>query len=156
MSKLILPGLIDPHVHLREPGNTQKEDFYTGTAAALAGGYTTIMDMPNNNPPATTLERLEEKISLAKKKIVCDVSFHFGSLGDNLNQFTKVKHKVTGLKLYLNETTGNFLIDKKLLEKIFITWYKNSSKPILLHAEDEAVQYVMKIVQRTGQKVHFC
>lgn len=165
MSKIILPGLIDPHVHLREPGNIQKEDFYTGTAAALAGGYTTIIDMPNNKIPITTFERLNEKITIAKKKIVCDVGFYFGSLGDNLNQFSKVKHKVIGLKLYLNETTGNFLIDKKALERVFIAWFQSSSlhsnrlhaqKPILLHAEDEAVEYIIKIVERARQHVHFC
>lgn len=65
---LILPGLIDPHVHLRDPGQTYKEDFYTGTGAALAGGYTCILDMPNNKVPITTLERLQEKIKLPNQK----------------------------------------------------------------------------------------
>ncbi len=122
MSKLILPGLIDPHVHLRDPGQTWKEDFHTGTSAALAGGFTTILDMPNNKIPIITSKRLNEKIKIAKEKIVCDVGFYFGSLGDNLDQFEKVSKKILGLKLYLNQTTGNFLVDKKMLKKIFIAW----------------------------------
>ena len=85
MTLITLPGLIDPHVHLRDPGQTQKEDFYTGTCAAMAGGFTTILDMPNNKAPITTLERLKEKIKIAQEKIVCDVGFYFvqGALVDN-------------------------------------------------------------------------
>lgn len=154
MATIKLPGLIDPHVHLREPGATQKEDFYTGTSAALAGGYTTILDMPNNKVPITTMERLEEKISLAKAKIVCDVGFHFGSLGDNLDEFAKAQDKVMGLKLYLNETTGNFLIDREKVEAIFQAW--NGVGPILLHAEDDAVAFVIEVVKKTRKKAHFC
>lgn len=158
MSLLILPGLIDPHVHLRDPGQTEKEDFYTGTCAALAGGYTTILDMPNNKTPITTFERLKEKIEIAKKKVVCDVGFYFGSLGDNLEEFGKVSPPagglVFGLKLYLNQTTGNFLVDKNSLARIFSTF--PSSLPILLHAEEKVVEDVLKIVERTDRKVHFC
>lgn len=154
MSKITIPGLIDPHVHLRTPGQEEKEDFYSGTSAALSGGYTTILDMPNNRAPITTKKRLEEKIKIAKQNIVCDVGFYFGSLGDNLDEFAKVQNKVMGLKLYLNETTGNFLINKKILKDIFAKW--NSLKPILLHAEDDAVAYVIEMVRQTGKKVHFC
>lgn len=148
-----LPGLIDLHVHLRTPGQTDKEDFLTGTSAALSGGFTTIFDMPNNKIPITTKERLMEKIAIARKQIVCDVGFYFGSLGDNLSEFEKVKQKVMGLKLYLNETTGNFLIDKKTLSKIFEAW---PSGPILVHAEDDAVAAVIDNVKRTGKHAHFC
>lgn len=164
--KLILPGLIDPHVHLREPGQTQKEDFYTGTSAAIAGGFTTVLDMPNNKIPITTLERLNEKIGIAKEKIVCDIGFYFGSLGDNLEEFSargrsssgrkKVEGLVFGLKLYLNETTGNFLIDKENLERIFKAWAKVANKPILLHAEDDAVSNVIELVEKLRNRVHFC
>lgn len=153
MTRLMLPGLIDPHVHLRDPGQTYKEDFYTGTSAALAGGFTTVLDMPNNKTPITTLEGLEEKIKIAKEKIVCDVGFYFGSMGDNLEEFKKVRGKVKGLKLYLNETTGNFLIDKAKLKKIFTAWIP---APILLHAEDETVEYVIKLVSKIRTKIHFC
>ena len=167
IGKLLLPGLIDPHVHLRDPGQTNKEDFYTGTAAALAGGFTTILDMPNNKIPITTLEILNEKIKIAKEKIVCDVGFHFGSLGDNVNEFEKVKNKVMGLKLYLNKTTGNFLINKHLLKTIFSAWQKTSNttsldsagvlkKPILVHAEDKMLNIVIKLVKKLGNKTHVC
>jgi len=153
MSIIKLPGLIDPHVHLRDPGQTEKEDFFSGTSAALAGGFTTVLDMPNNKIPITTSERLDEKVKTAKEKIVCDIGFYFGSLGDNLDEFKKVKDKVKGLKLYLNETTGNFLIDKQKLQKIFEIW---DGSPILLHAEDDAVEFVIQTVKKTGKRAHFC
>lgn len=157
MAIITLPGLIDLHVHLRTPGQEYKEDFYTGTQAALAGGFTTIIDMPNNKVPITTEERLKEKIRIAKKDTVNNLGFYFGSLGDNLAEFKKVKDRVMGLKLYLNETTGNFLIGKKELADIFVAWHKtNSDKPIMLHAEDDAVAEVIKNVKKTGQKSHFC
>src|SRR3990167_10228084 len=105
MKTLRLPGLVDIHVHLREPGQTYKEDFYTGTLAALAGGYTTVFDMPNNSVPITTAKRLQQKITLAKRKAVCNIGFHFGSLGNNLGEFSKVSKQTFGLKLYLNMTT---------------------------------------------------
>lgn len=152
---ITLPGLIDPHVHFRDPGQTQKEDFYTGTSAALAGGYTTVFDMPNNKVPITTVERLSEKISIASGKIVCDVGFHFGSLGDNLEEFEKVKDLVIGLKLYLNDTTGHFFIERQKLAEIFNAW-NVTRKPILFHAEDDAVAAVIELVRQTGQQAHFC
>lgn len=157
MAKITLPGLIDLHVHLRTPGQEHKEDFISGSKAALAGGFTTIIDMPNNKIPITTKERLQEKIAHAKKSSFCDIGFYFGSLGDNLKEFSKVKQDVYGLKLYLNETTGNFLIDRKKLREIFRAWEKApGDKPILLHAEDDAVAYVINIVKETRQRAHFC
>ena len=169
-NKVIIPGLIDPHVHLRDPGQTHKEDFYTGTSAALAGGYTTILDMPNNRLPITTSEKLERKIKIAKEGIVCDVGFYFGSMGDNLNEFERVKDKVMGLKLYLNETTGNFLLEKGKLESIFLAWNKSGNfsqstslhsgilltKPILVHAEGKKVEEVISVVKKTKIPIHFC
>lgn len=153
MSVLTLPGLIDPHVHLRTPGQEYKEDFLTGTQAAVAGGFTTIVDMPNNKTPITTLARLEEKIAIAEKQTVCNLGFHFGSLGDNISEFDSVKNKVVGLKLYLNETTGNFLIDPGKLEEIFEAW---NGGTILLHAEDDALPAVIQVVKKTGKRAHFC
>ncbi|MDP3988126.1 MAG: amidohydrolase family protein [Candidatus Levybacteria bacterium] len=160
MPKLTLPGLIDPHVHLRDPGQTDKEDFYTGTCAALAGGYTTILDMPNNKTPITNLQSLKEKMEIAKEKIVCDVGFYFGSNGDNLSEFKKVKKYVFGLKLYLNQTTGNFLVNQNSLPHVFSTF--TTTLPILVHAEEKAVEDVIKILEenlpagRQARLVHFC
>ena len=96
---LILPGLIDPHVHLREPGWEYKEDFKTGSQAALAGGFTTIIDMPNNKIPTTTAQRLREKEELAKKKAVCNVRFHMGTTDLNFNEIRKAEPD--SLKIYM-------------------------------------------------------
>ncbi|MEO8785390.1 MAG: amidohydrolase family protein [Candidatus Saccharimonadales bacterium] len=153
-NSIILPGLIDPHVHLRDPGQTHKEDFYSGTAAALAGGYTTILDMPNNAEPITSLERLEAKLASARRQIVCNVGFHFGTLGDNYDQFAKVIDQVTGLKVYMNVTTGNFIIDKDKLIEIYRAW--PGQKPILLHAEDDVSQLVLKTLKAVPTPTHIC
>lgn len=149
-----LPGLIDIHVHLRDPGQTHKENFTTGTKAALAGGFTTVFDMPNNTIPITTLRRLKGKKAKAKKKIVCDIGLYFGTLGDNLDEFNKVKNLVWGLKVYLNQTTGGYVIDKALLKKIFNTWPTNSL--ILFHAEDRVVSDVLTVAAKIKRKIHFC
>ncbi|MDQ5972112.1 MAG: Amidohydro-rel protein [Patescibacteria group bacterium] len=154
MSILTLPGLIDPHVHLRDPGQTHKEDFYSGTSAALAGGYTTVLDMPNNAEPITTLERLEAKIASAKKQTVADIGFNFGTLGDNFDEFTKVIDKVSGLKIYMNVTTGNFKIDANKLIEIYKAW--PGSKTILLHAEDDVSEIVLKTLAAVPKKTHIC
>jgi len=155
MTKTItLPGLIDPHVHLRDPGQTNKEDFLSGTTAALAGGYTTVLDMPNNLEPITSLGRLEAKIKSAKSKTVCDIGFHFGTLGDNFAEFPKVIDKVTGLKVYLNVTTGNFIIDGSKLLDIYRAW--PGEKPILLHAEDDVSDLVFGVLRKTKKMTHIC
>lgn len=154
MSLLSLPGLIDIHVHLRTPGQEEKEDFLTGTQAALSGGFTTILDMPNNKVPITTLQLLEQKIALAQKDIVADVGFYFGSLADNLEEFSRVQGKVFGIKLYLNVTTGNFLIDEEKLTKIYKAWPGN--QPILLHCEGETMPMALKVIKATRKKTHIC
>jgi len=149
-----LPGLIDIHVHLRDPGQTDKEDFFTGTAAALAGGFTTVLDMPNNKTPIFTLKLLKNKIKKAKKKTVCDIGFYAGSLGDNLDELLLMEPYVFGLKLYLNKTTGNYLIDKNKLLKIFSAW--KSNKPILFHAEEDILLTVVEAAKKTAKKIHIC
>ena len=154
MGEITLPGLIDPHVHLRDPGQTHKEDFLTGTSAALAGGFTTVVDMPNNIKPIVSEERLDEKISLARQKAVCDIGFNFGTLGDNFAEFSKIYDKAAGLKVYLNVTTGNFIIDTSKLAEIYQAW--NSTKPIFLHAEDDVSDMVLKTLRKYPKKTHLC
>ena len=150
-----LPGLIDTHVHLREPGATQKEDFETGTMAAIAGGYTCILDMPNNPEPTISLKALRKKIKLAKERIYCDVGFHFGASADSVAYFERVQKKTFGLKIYMNHTTGTLLIeDKKLLEKIFKSW--PSKKVIMVHAEGETLEKAIKLVKKIKKKLHVC
>lgn len=151
---ITLPGLIDIHVHLRTPGQKEKEDFLTGTSAALAGGFTTVLDMPNNKIPITTLDLLEQKMEIAKKNTICDIGFYFGSLGDNLEEFEKIKNLVFGIKLYLNQTTGNFLIDEEKLKAIYNAW--PSDQPILLHCEGETMPMALKVIKATGKKTHIC
>lgn len=149
---ITLPGLIDPHVHLRTPGQEYKEDFLTGTSAALAGGFTTVIDMPNNLQPITTIERLEGKIKTAKEQIVSDIGFYFGSLGENFDQFSVVQDKVLGIKIYLNQTTGGFVVDEKVFENICQSW--PIGKPILVHAEEDVIADIIEIGHKTGQRLH--
>ena len=160
MNKTItLPGLIDPHVHLRDPWQLQKEDFLTGTSAALAGGYVVVMDMPNNEKHIVTEALLDKKIASARSKVVCDIGFHFSALSsDTISEFAKVKDKAVGLKLFITTTTnmdgqkGLNNIDE--LELVFNAWF--ADKPILLHAEDETVVLGIEAARRTGRRTHFC
>jgi carbamoyl-phosphate synthase/aspartate carbamoyltransferase/dihydroorotase len=151
------PGLIDPHVHLRDPGATQKEDFATGSAAAVAGGVTFMIDMPNNVQPCVTIERLEEKIRLADQKGKCDIGFHYGTDGKNLDSFAAAaaNPRVYGLKVYLNHTTGEMLIeDVAVLAEIFKTW--PAEKPILVHAEGMQLAGALTLAGLYGKKLHVC
>jgi carbamoyl-phosphate synthase/aspartate carbamoyltransferase/dihydroorotase len=150
------PGLIDVHVHLREPGAEYKEDFLTGSEAALAGGLTYILDMPNNSIPTISLAALKQKISLAKKA-KCAVGFHFGTNGKNLDQFAAASNhsRVFGLKIYLNHTTGEILIeDESVLEKIFAAW--QSDKPILVHAEGGKLLLAISLAKKFNRRLHVC
>src|SRR5882762_1173686 len=135
---ITLPGLIDPHVHLRYL-DSHKEDFVTSTNAAIAGGFTMIIDMPNNNHPITTFSGLQTRMNQAGQETHYDIGFYFGSLGGNLEEFEKVKDLVHGLKLYLNLTTGAYVIDEPLMKKIYKKWYEvtQGKKPILLHSEED-------------------
>lgn len=156
MNNLIkLPGLIDVHVHLREPGATQKEDFTTGTKAAIAGGYTLVLDMPNNPVPTISPEALQEKMTLAKGRIYCDVGFHFGAGKESVQYFKDVANQVFGLKVYMNQTTGELLLENdKILEEVFSSWPKE--KPILVHAEGETLQKAITLAKKFGNKLHVC
>ncbi len=135
------PGLIDPHVHLRDPGLTHKEDFKSGTRAALAGGVTTVLDMPNTKPPATTAKAFKAKLQLAKKSAVCDYGLHFGATKNNFPEVKKAKPN--SIKLYMGESTGKLLVDDIYsIWKHFALFPKN--KPLIVHAEDEETLNAMK------------
>lgn len=151
---LRLPGLIDIHVHLRDPGQTDKEDFTTGTSAALAGGFTFVGDMPNNAKPITTVERLQQKITLAEQKAVSDIGFHYGSLGDNLDTFEEAAGLSVGLKLYLNNTTGGYLLNPDKLKQIYAAWPKE--KVVLLHVEEDVIDIAIESMQGLERPVHVC
>lgn len=132
----LIPGAIDDQVHFREPGLTHKGDIASESRAAVAGGITSFIEMPNTNPQATTIELLEDKFTIASEKSIANYSFMFGGTNDNLDEILKVNPKtVAGLKLFLGSSTGNMLVDnEEVLEKIF------ASTPLLIavHCEDEA------------------
>ncbi|MFI0429939.1 dihydroorotase [Mariniflexile sp. HMF6888] len=134
--KYLLPGAIDDQVHFREPGLTKKATIETESKAAIAGGITSFIEMPNTNPQTTTIEKLEEKFEIASKTSSANYSFMFGGTNDNLDEVLKVDAKsVAGLKLFLGSSTGNMLVDDiKVLEKIF----KSTKLLISVHCEDEA------------------
>ena len=130
----VLPGIIDDHVHFREPGLTAKADIESESRAAAAGGVTTYFDMPNTVPQTTTLEALEEKFALAARKSHVNYSFFFGATNDNAALLPKLDvHRIPGVKLFMGSSTGNMLVDRReALEKIFAS----STLPIMTHCED--------------------
>tara|TARA_R110002012_G_scaffold312248_1_gene522641 strand:+ start:210762 stop:212111 length:1350 start_codon:yes stop_codon:yes gene_type:complete len=131
----ILPGVIDDQVHFREPGLTHKGDIGSESKAAIAGGITSFIEMPNTNPQTTTVEKLNEKFDIAAKTSHANYSFMFGGTNDNLDEILKVNPKeVAGLKLFLGSSTGNMLVDDPaVLEKIFAS----TDMVISVHCEDE-------------------
>ncbi len=151
-----LPGLIDPHTHPRGlPTDDYKEDFYTATASALAGGFTTILDMPNNPfTPTLTYELLVAKQTIAKKKVVCDIGFIFGTNGKNLEEFEKAAKLSLGLKVFLSFSTANLIIDHATLKKVCEKWPNHL--PILLHAEEDTIEEALEIIKQTGHRAHIC
>jgi dihydroorotase len=130
----VMPGVIDDHVHFREPGLTEKADIDTESQAAAAGGVTTYFDMPNTVPQTTTLEAMEEKIALAAQKSHVNYSFFFGATNDNVELFLQLDpHRVPGIKLFMGSSTGNMLVDRReALERIFAS----APLPIMTHCED--------------------
>ena len=130
----VMPGVIDDHVHFREPGLTEKADIDSESRAAAAGGVTTYFDMPNTKPQTTTLEALEEKFSLAAQKSHVNYSFFFGATNDNVDLFPLLdKHRIPGIKLFMGSSTGNMLVDRQdALERIF----SSAELPIMTHCED--------------------
>ncbi len=135
---LIFPGFIDVHVHMREPGWEQKEDFRTGSEAAVHGGVTTVADMPNNPRPAIDPAVLREKARLASKKALIDVRFYGGVVYKELDELQRISSLVVGYKLYLAKTTGNLTFPPTELEKAF-GLIARSGRPVSLHCEDQGI-----------------
>jgi dihydroorotase len=134
-NNFVLPGVIDDQVHFREPGLTHKADIASESRAAVAGGITSFIEMPNTIPQATTIEKLEDKFDIAAKTSWANYSFMFGGTNDNLEEILKVDSKnVAGLKLFLGSSTGNMLVDNpEVLENIF----SSTNLLISTHCEDE-------------------
>ena len=131
----LLPGIIDPQVHFREPGAEHKEDLHSGSCAAAAGGVTSFLDMPNNSPPVITCERMTGKKLLAAEKSVVNYGFFMGATPENLEELNKVEN-VCGIKIFMGTSTGDLLVDNPdVLEKIFA----DGTRLIAVHAEDESI-----------------
>ncbi|NOQ92247.1 MAG: dihydroorotase [Flavobacteriaceae bacterium] len=135
-NKYLIPGVIDDQVHFREPGLTHKANIETESRAAVAGGITSFIEMPNTNPQATTQTLLEDKFKIAAKTSYANYSFMFGGTNDNLEELLKTDSKnVAAIKLFLGSSTGNMLVDdEEVLEKIF----SSTNMLIAVHCEDEA------------------
>ena len=147
----VLPGIIDDHVHFREPGLTAKADIESESRAAAAGGVTTYFDMPNTVPQTTTLEALEEKFALAAQKSHVNYSFFFGATNDNAALLPALDvHRIPGVKLFMGSSTGNMLVDRReALETIFAS----SKLPIMTHCEDTDIinRNMAEAVQKYGE-----
>jgi carbamoyl-phosphate synthase/aspartate carbamoyltransferase/dihydroorotase len=148
-----LPGLIDPHVHVREPGGTHKEDWDSATAAALAGGFTTILAMPNTRPPVTDFTTLQTALLAAQSKARCDYAQFLGAGPDNLDHVQELGYQTAGLKMYLDQTYGPLrLDDMSLWMEHFKRW--PPGLPIVAHAEGRTLAAVILLAAIYDRPVH--
>lgn len=152
---LRLPGLIDPHVHMREPGATHKEDWTSGTAAALAGGFTMVLAMPNTSPPICDVETLSLALTLAGQKAHCDFSQFVGAGAENASSLPKLAGQAAGLKMYLDQTYGPLrLMNQTSWAQHFECW--PFDKPLCIHAEGETMAAALNLAEEIKRPVHFC
>lgn len=155
MKEIILPGFIDVHTHCRQPGATQKEDFATATQAAVAGGFTTILDMPNNPIPTLSPQALRGKMDLARGSIYCDLGFNFGSNRKSTPYFEDVRDHVFAYKLYMNQTTGDLLVDKPGdQEEVFKRC--PPEKIIMIHGEGDTLARAIGMSITFRRRIHVC
>jgi carbamoyl-phosphate synthase/aspartate carbamoyltransferase/dihydroorotase len=148
-----LPGLIDLHVHMREPGGEQKEDWDSGTAAAIAGGFTTVLAMPNTRPPVTDRETLRIALTAAQSKARCDYAQFLGAGPDNLDKLSELGGFTAGLKMYLDQTFGRLRLDDMALwMEHFKQWPSNL--PIVAHAEARSMAAVILIAAIYNRPIH--
>ena len=151
----VMPGVIDTHVHFRDPGFPAKADFSSESHAALAGGVTSIIDMPNTNPQTTTLSDLEAKEQMAAQKSVVNYGFMLGATNDNIDQLLSIDPlRYAAIKLFLGSSTGNMLVNKPdTLDRLF----GESRKLIVAHCEDESIiqanlrNYKMEFAGKEGE-----
>ncbi len=156
MSETItLPGLVDIHTHLRVPGGEHKEDFRTGTAAALAGGITTVLGMPNTSPPLSTPEALAAAREQAAQDILCDVGLFAGASPEDIDRLDECAPQAAALKIYLNDTFGPLRVDDvPTLMACFASW--PDDKLIAMHAEKQSVAVGIGLAAAYNRPVHFC
>ncbi len=150
--RYLLPGMIDLHTHMREPGMTHKEDVESGSMACAVGGITTYIDMPNTNPATITKEALEEKRNLTKGRAHVNYGFNFGGSLDNNSNVIKDIKNVVATKVFLNISTGKMLVeDDSVLEDIF-----KASNMVMVHAEGEMVQKAIDLAKKHNKKLYLC
>jgi len=150
---LRLPGLIDPHVHLREPGATHKEDWDSGTSAALAGGFTVVLAMPNTQPPIFDSETLGLALNAARAKARCDYAQYLGAGPDNAEAAAALGYKAAGLKMYLDSTYGELRLDDMTLWAPHFEQYPKQY-PIVVHAESRTVAAAILFAALYDRPVH--
>lgn len=150
---LRLPGFIDIHVHMREPGATHKEDWESGSAAALAGGFTMVLAMPNTNPPITDEQTFQQAIQLAQQKARCDFGQYLGANAENAQSLIPLAAQAAGLKMYLDQTYGPLrLEDMRQWMEHFEHW--PDDRPIVAHADQRSLAAVILIAQLYDRSVH--
>jgi len=155
MSLLSLPGMIDAHVHLRDPGATHKEDAYSGTVAALAGGIIGLLDMPNNKPPTVDRRRFLQKREIFERKAVSDYGLFLGYDGRDVAPLLELGGQAVGLKLYLDETFGDLTTkEPESLARAFEVW--PGPGPIAVHSESRSIGLALRLAHRYGQRLHVC
>jgi carbamoyl-phosphate synthase/aspartate carbamoyltransferase/dihydroorotase len=155
MATITLPGLVDVHTHLRVPGGEHKEDFSSGTAAALAGGFTTILAMPNTTPPLTTIAVMQTTRQKAQHAIYCDVGLFAGASPERIEQLPALAPYAVALKIYLNDTFGPLRVENlPTLQACFQTWPRQ--KMIAMHAEGQSVAVGIGLAATYRRPVHFC
>lgn len=152
-SNYVLPGIIDVHTHMRDPGLTHKEDFTSGSKACARGGVTTFIDMPNTIPVTVTEKALMDKKDVMVGRSYVDYGFHFGgSKKDNSEEIKKVLDKVASTKIFLNMSTGDMLIEnEKVVENIF-----RESKIISVHAEEGMVEKAIEFCKKYDKELYLC
>ena len=155
MAAVRLPGLVDVHVHLREPGGEHKEEFSTGSAAALAGGVTMVLDMPNTYPPVVDAQSLERKIRLARRVVLCDIGFYAGAAEDNAQQAASLAPDTAGLKIYLDQTYGPLRMrNLAALLAHMNAW--PAARPVTVHAEGLSAAMAIGLARSFGRRLHLC
>ncbi len=155
MGLIRLPGLADPHVHLREPGGTHKEDFDSGTAAALAGGFTQVLAMPNTEPPIIDSASLESALGAARDKARCDYGVYLGAGLDNAVGAAGIAPRACGLKMYLDQTYGHLRLDDLAAMQAHVrAWPRN--RPLAAHAEGRSLAAILLLAAVFDRPVHVC
>lgn len=149
---LVLPGLIDEHVHLRDEGRAYKEDFATGTAAAAAGGFTTVLDMPNNDPVTMSAERIRNRMKLAQRRLLVNVGF-YSEFPKTLSEIKEiVSEGAVGFKLFMGNQTGGVNVDDDLALKDALKTVGEQKVPVAVHAEDRAMLWANEEKLKKAQK----